>query len=156
MNSLPEELILRPARFEDVPAILDLIVKGAPGDEVRVENAPEAAYRAAFDAIEADNNQMLYVGEFPEKGVVCTMQLIFIPTLVKGGQWRMEMESVHVNPDYRGLGLGGQMLDKAVEIAKSRGCGLIQLTSNKLRLDAHRFYERYGFAKSHEGFKFQL
>ena len=66
------------------------------------------------------------------------------------------MESVHVNPDYRGLGLGGQMLDKAVEIAKSRGCGLIQLTSNKLRLDAHRFSERYGFAKSHEGFKFQL
>ena len=66
----------RPARFEDVPAILDLIVKGAPGAEVRIENAPEAAYRAAFDAIERDDNQMLFVGYLAERGVVSTMQLI--------------------------------------------------------------------------------
>ena len=146
----------RPARFEDVPAILDLIVKGAPGDEVRVENSPEAAYRAAFDAIERDDNQMLFVGELAERGVVSTMQLIFIPTLVNGGSWRMEMESVHVNPDCRGHSIGKQMVDLAVSIARERGCNLIQLTSNKQRPDAHRFYERYGFARSHEGFKLYL
>lgn len=148
--------VFRSAVFDDVPAILELIVNGAPGEEVRVEDAPEQQYRNAFDAIERDANQMLYVGETPETGVISTMQLIFIPTLVSGGAWRMEMESVHVNPDYRGHGIGGHMLDLAVQIAKERDCKLIQLTSNKARPDAHRFYERFGFARSHEGFKYYL
>lgn len=151
-----EQLALRDAVFEDVPTILTLIIKGAPGDEKREENAPDAKYRAAFDAITSDPNQRLMVAEYKTAGVVATMQLSYLPGLARGGSWTLMLESVHVSETMRGHGIGAMMIEWAIKEARDRGCERIQLTSNKQRLDAHRFYERLGFAKSHEGFKLIL
>jgi hypothetical protein len=44
----------------------------------------------------------------------------------------------------------------AIECARARRCGLVQLMSNKRRGDAHRFYGSLGFAESHNGFRLTL
>ena len=70
--------------------------------------------------------------------------------------WRGLVESVHIIPEERNKGFGSEMMRWAVERCRSRGCGTVQLTSNKRRTDAHRFYEALGFARSHEGFRLFL
>ena len=44
----------------------------------------------------------------------------------------------------------------AIERAREHGCSIVQLTSDKQRPDALRFYEALGFSASHEGFKLRL
>jgi GNAT superfamily N-acetyltransferase len=53
----------------------------------------------------------------------------------------------------RGQGIGRAMMRHALDEARARGCLMAQLTSDKARPDAHRFYERLGFTPSHTGFK---
>lgn len=84
------------------------------------------------------------------------MQLTFIPGIARLGERRCLIEAVHIAPAYRSKGLGSQMITWAIDQARAAGCGMVQLTSNKKRTDAHRFYERLGFQKSHEGFKYRL
>ena len=98
---------------------------------------------------------MLVVAEF-EGEPVGTLQLSFIPGIARLGDTRCLIEAVHIVPTHRSLGLGSEMIRWAIDQAHARGCGLVQLTSNKKRLDAHRFYERLGFSRSHEGFKLSL
>lgn len=112
-------------------------------------------YRAAFDEINADTSHRLIVAERAGE-VVGTIQISFIPGLPGFGLKRGLLENVHIRADQRGTGLGTQMVQWAIERCREAGCGLVQLTSNKLRLDAHRFYEKLGFSKSHEGFKLKL
>ena len=84
------------------------------------------------------------------------MQLTVLPGLARRGALRMQVEAVRVHEAHRSAGLGGGMMRWAVEDARRRGCALVQLTSDKSRVDAHRFYERLGFSRSHEGFKLSL
>lgn len=112
-------------------------------------------YRAAFDEIAADPNHRLIVAERGGE-VVGTLQISFIPGMPNFGMKRGLLENVHIRADQRGSGLGTQMVQWAIERCREAGCGLVQLTSNKRRLDAHRFYEKLGFTKSHEGFKLLL
>lgn len=151
-------LRFRPAVEADIPSILNLISQGRPQGVSRPpEDASPEIYRTAFKRIETDPNHLLIVGEIPDHDhAVCTMQLIFIQTLGSRATLRIEMESVHVHPDLRSQGIGSLMLDHAVREAHARNVQMIQLTSHKARPDAHRFYERYGFVRSHEGFKLQL
>ena len=95
-------------------------------------------------------------GSLPILGVVGTLQLTFIPGLTRGGAERLLIEAVRIASSRRGEGLGGDLIRWAIERGRERGCGLVQLTSDTRRTDAHRFYERLGFAKSHEGFKLYL
>jgi ribosomal protein S18 acetylase RimI-like enzyme len=81
-------------------------------------------------------------------------QVTFIPGLTRGGAWRAQVEAVRVDERLRGRGLGTRLMQEAIALANKRGCRLVQLTSDKSRADAHRFYERLGFARSHDGFKF--
>ncbi len=106
----------------------------------------------AFQAITADPNHALYI---VEKGgtAVASFQLSFIPGISRRGAWRGQIESVRVLPDARGQGIGEAMMRWAIAACKDRGCGIVQLTSDQRRSDAHRFYERLGFAPSHTGFK---
>ena len=142
------------------PADLGFIVRLIVDDNVvATRDEPDSPdhprYLAAFDAIAADPNQRLVIAELD--GIsVGTVQLTFIPGISRLGEWRCLVEAVHIAPTHRNLGLGGEMIRWVVEQARQRGCGLVQLTSNKKRLDAHRFYERLGFHKSHEGFKLSL
>lgn len=115
----------------------------------------DPGYGAAFDAIHADRNQMLVVAELGGR-IVGTLQLSFLAGLSHRGAWRGQIEAVRIASDLRGQGLGGELIDWAVAECRARGCRMAQLTSKGDRLDAHRFYERLGWDKSHAGFKLKL
>jgi GNAT superfamily N-acetyltransferase len=112
-------------------------------------------YRDAFAAIDADPHQLLVICE---RGghAVGTMQITFIPGLSRKGSTRALVEGVRVHRDERGSGLGTHMLEWAIEQSRAHGCAMIQLTTDASRTDAHRFYERLGFQKTHLGFKMVL
>ena len=150
-------LTFRIATRADVPAILELLAD----DEVSrardgaVSEAVDAAHWAAFEAIDADPRNELIVAD--EDGrVVGTFQLTFTPSLSRGGRERMTIEAVRVSSELRGRGLGRSMMEWALERGRERGCGTAQLTTDKKRADAHRFYESLGFAATHEGMKRSL
>jgi GNAT superfamily N-acetyltransferase len=148
---------LRAARREDVPAIVALIAAdqlGATRDGVRGE-ADLAGYLRAFEAIDADSAHILAVAESGGQ-LVGTMQLSFLPGLARRGSLRAQIEAVRVADGMRGSGLGAAMMAWAIDEARRRGCALVQLTSDKSRTDAHRFYQRLGFVASHEGMKLAL
>lgn len=145
-------MIFRTATRRDLPAVLALLADA--GDE---RAAVTEAHERAFAAIEADaRNEMLVLAEAENAAVLGCLQLTYIPGLGQDGQDRALVEAVRIRADRRGGGLGAELMRLAVERARERGCGLVQLTSNKQRADAHRFYERLGFARSHEGFKLAL
>ena len=149
-------LTYRDATAADLGFIVGLIVADSvvpTNDEPDRPDHPR--YLAALEAIERDPNQRIVIADY-EGQPVGTVQLTFIPGINRLGEWRCLVEAVHIVPTHRNLGLGGEMIGWAIEQAKARGCGLVQLTSNKKRVDAHRFYERLGFKKSHEGFKLSL
>ncbi|WP_270938039.1 GNAT family N-acetyltransferase [Falsiroseomonas oryzae] len=146
----------RRATAADLPAIVALLADDGLGrgrEDARLPLAP--AYLDAFAAIEADPNQMVAVAE--QDGIVAgTLQLTFIPGLSRLGAWRGQIEAVRVAAGARGTGLGQRMIAWAIEECRARGCALVQLTSDKARGDAHRFYARLGFRATHEGFKLTL
>ncbi|MBP2559524.1 GNAT superfamily N-acetyltransferase [Neorhizobium galegae] len=121
-----------------------------------VSDPIDPRYEQAFAAIAADQNQLLAVAVDREDKIVGCLQLSFIPGLSRTGMWRGQIESVRVAASERGTGLGSQFIEWAVERASERGCQLVQLTSDKGRSDAIRFYEKLGFTASHEGLKRSL
>jgi GNAT superfamily N-acetyltransferase len=144
----------RAARPEDLPLIIGLIVEDsvvATGDDPA--DAMHADYVAALAAIDADPNQEMLVVELDGEPVGC-FQLSYLPGLMRRGMWRGQIEVVHVAASRRNLGIGSEMMRFALARCREKGCGMVQLTSNKQRADAHRFYQRLGFARSHEGFKY--
>jgi GNAT superfamily N-acetyltransferase len=153
----PSPVVLRRAAASDLPAIVDLLAAdqlGANRDGVRTAG-DLAAYQRAFRAIDSDQAHLLVVAE-SGRDIVGTMQLSFIPGLARRGALRAQIEAVRVHADYRSRGLGAAMFMWAIDEARQRGCALVQLTTDKSRPDAHRFYERMGFVPSHEGMKLAL
>lgn len=142
------------AAAADVPSIVGLLA-GDPVSAAREGDEGLGAYLRAFEAIDADPAHLLVVAEVDGE-VTATMQLTFLPGLARRGALRAQLEAVHVRGGLRGSGLGGAMVGWAIDEARRRGCALVQLTSDKQRPDAHRFYARLGFAASHEGFKLTL
>ncbi len=145
---------LRRARKGDLPRILALLADDQLG-AVRESVDDLAPYELAFDAIDADSAHLLVVGELDGE-VVATFQLSYIPGLSRKGSWRSQIEAVRVSGELRGQGVGALMIQWAVDQARERGCSLVQLTTDKSRVAAHRFYERLGFVASHEGMKLKL
>ena len=148
---------LRRAVESDVAPIIELLnndplraAENSAASEVR------ASYMAAFSAIDRDPAQLLIVVADDAEKVVATMQLTVIPGLARLGATRLLVEAVRVDEKWRGNGLGSAMMGWAVKEGRLRGAALVQLTSDKAREDAHRFYERLGFTASHVGFKLFL
>ena len=146
----------RKACKDDLPAIVALLADDGLGRGREDASLPlNEAYTSAFDVLDKDPNQYLLVAD--DDGVVAgCMQLTFIPGISRSGAWRCQIEAVRVGGSYRGHGLGQQMFEWAIVQAKSRNCALLQLTTDKARNDAHRFYDRLGFQPSHVGYKMQL
>lgn len=160
-TSLPDiaSIAIRQAIREDVSRIATLIMQGAARQTMSpAEIDAEAAhpdYDEAFAAVLASQDTTLFVAE--QAGtVVGTFQITLIPGLAARGRKRGKIESVHVAPECRGQGIGAVMMRHAVAFARQNGVGLVELTSNEDRVDAHRFYRNLGFAQSHEGFKMEL
>jgi GNAT superfamily N-acetyltransferase len=149
------EVTIRRARPTDVPRIVELLADDelAQAREGNIDN--EDAYRRAFEAINADPRQQLVVAEL-EGEIVGTLQLSFIPYMTYRGQERAQVEAVRVASPSRDSGIGRRMLEWATLRARERGCHVLQLTMDKRRAGARRFYESFGFQPTHEGFKLHL
>jgi GNAT superfamily N-acetyltransferase len=146
--------VFRAARRADVPAIVAMLADdflGAGREEAEIDDA----YWAAFDAIDADSRNRLIVAE-ADGQIVGTLQLTLLPGLSRHGMLRAQIEAVRVAAPVRGQGLGRAMLGWAIGEARRAGCGMVQLTSNKRREDAIRFYKSLGFESSSEGLKLPL
>lgn len=146
------DVIFRSATETDVPAIVALLADDVIGAGREGESG---AYLTAFREVDADPRNHLVVADIDGE-VAGTLQLTYIPGLSRMGTERAQIEAVRVTASHRGRGLGREMIAWAVEQARARGCGLVQLTSDKRRLDAIRFYESLGFKATHEGMKLQL
>ena len=150
------ETVFRDATRDDLERIISLLADDELGREREISGTPPAAcYVAAFEAIAADRNQQLIVA-VEDNIVVGTLQLAFIPGLARQGAWRGQIEAVRIAAAHRNAGLGQALFEWAIARCRQRNCALVQLTTDKSRKDAHRFYEKLGFAASHEGYKLAL
>ncbi len=146
----------RRATVNDVPAIVQLLADDALGATREHPEPPlPQSYYDAFAAIDRDPNIELIVADSGSE-VVGTVQLTYLPGLSRQGMWRALIEAVRVAAPVRGQGIGALMIQDTIARARSRGCGLVQLTSDKSREDAQRFYERLGFKRTHMGMKLSL
>ena len=149
-------IIFRTALLADLPAIVELLVDDELGSQRETLSSPlDERYVVAFNAIEVDPNQRLVVAIDGET-VIGTLQISFIPGVARRGAWRGQIEAVRIAAPFRSAGIGQQMFEWAISECKARGCKLVQLTTDKGRPDAHRFYEKLGFVASHEGYKLIL
>lgn len=150
-------LTFRPATREDLPAIVALLANDPLGAMRENPVLPlPASYEAAFAAIDQDPNNELVVVDTVDQAVAGVVQLTMIPHITYQGGWRAQIEGVRVAASLRSSGIGEQLFLWAIERARSKGCHLVQLTSDKARPDAIRFYEKLGFVASHEGMKLHL
>ncbi|MER6397495.1 GNAT family N-acetyltransferase [Kitasatospora sp. NPDC001603] len=148
-------MILRTATRQDLPAVIALLTdEDGVTDPATVQ--VDEAYARAFAAVDTDARNELLVLDEGDGTVLGCLQLTYIPGLGRRGEERALIEAVRVRADRRGGGLGRDLLTRAVERARGRGCTLVQLTSHKRRTEAHRFYASLGFARSHDGFKLSL
>ena len=150
------QLIFRPAIESDLVGIVAMLADDALGREREDSSIPlNQMYFDSFAAIDRDPNQILAVVE--ENGdLIGCLQITFITGLSRLGMWRGKIESVRIAAGHRGEGLGRKMFDWVINECRSRGCGLVQLTTDKSRADACKFYESLGFKASHEGMKLTL
>jgi GNAT superfamily N-acetyltransferase len=149
-------VVLRTAVADDVPALVEMLADDPLGSAREgTVDGDLTAYTDALVLIDADPGELLVVAE-DDGEVVGTLQLSLIPGLSLRGGLRAQLEGVRVRNSHRNRGLGAAMVGWAVDEARRRGAGVVQLTSNKRRTDAHRFYERLGFHASHDGFKLPL
>lgn len=147
---------MRDAREADLPAIVAMLADDEFGRAREDASLPlDPAYVAAFHAIDGSGRQRLIVAERDGR-IVGTLQLSFLAGISMHGAWRGQIEAVRIDGSLRGQGLGAQLVAWAVEECRARGCKAVQLTSHRDRADAHRFYERLGWERSHAGFKLKL
>ncbi len=140
----------------DLPTIIAILADDDLGRGREDASLPlNQAYVNAFHAIVTDPHQHFILAE-SEGGIVGFFQLSFIPGLSRKGAWRGNIESVRVAQSRRGKGIGEEMMRHAIALCRQKGCATVQLTSDKQRGAAHRFYARLGFVASHEGFKLAL
>ena len=150
------DILVRKMQKDDLPRILQLLADDELGQlRETLQTNPHVDYVRAFAAIDADPSQYLAVFEKNDYIIGC-LQISFIPGLSRRGVLRGQIESVRVSANDRGNGYGTLMMFWAIEKCREQGCSLVQLTSDKTRKDAQRFYRELGFVASHEGFKIQF
>ena len=155
-TGVADDLRFRRAVADDLDALIAIFAAdrlGGHGDTTDPRVRP--AYAAAMAEILAAPGDRLYVGEIGGR-IVATAQLSFVTALPHRGRRRAIVEAVQVVEDLRGRGIGARLVDFLVAQAREGGAGVVELTSNAARRDAHRFYERLGFTRSHVGFKLHL
>ena len=158
------KILFRQAVEFDLPEILRMLADDQLGSKREDNSSPiNQSYLEAFNIIDSDPNNELIVAESTadksgstQKEIAGILQLTFIPYLTYRGSWRCLVEGVRVDKNFQGEGVGTKLFEWAIDRAKQKGCLIIQLTSDKQRHDAIRFYQKLGFVASHEGFKLKL
>lgn len=153
-SMMTSSIKVRPAEASDLPHIVRMLADDPLGSKrERFADPLPASYYTAFQAIQRDSNNELVVAEGQDDMPVAVLQLTFTPYITHQGGWRATIEGVRVDSGSRGSGLGRELFTWAISRARERGCRLIQLTTDKQRPEARRFYESLGFVASHEGMK---
>lgn len=146
-------MIIREANRQDLAQIAALLADDGLG---RGREANDVAiYQAAFDRMRTQSSNVYLVVENAGEVIAC-LQYTVIHGLSRAGASRAQIEGVRVSADHRGQKLGERLMQAALERARSDGCSLVQLTTDRSRADALRFYERLGFVASHHGMKLDL
>lgn len=146
----------RLAKRADLPAIVRMLAEDDLGSQrERYEDPLPEAYYVAFEQIDRNPNHELIVAE-KDGEVIGTLHLMFLPSISFRGGLRAQIESVRVDKRFQSQGIGSAMMKWSMQRAKQRGAYVVQLTTHKTRVDAHRFYERLGFQGSHLGMKLSL
>ena len=146
----------REAVREDLTEIVRLLADDPLGLSRECDEGPlPPAYYDAMAVIADDPNNEVLVATLAGQ-IVGVLQLTFIPSLTRIGSWRAQIEGVRVAAEYRGQGIGTQLVNWAIELAKTKNCGLVQLTMDRRRERAGDFYRRLGFVATHEGFKIEI
>ena len=150
------EITFREAELKDLERIVEMLSDDPLGSKrERYELPLPSSYISAFKAIDTDRNNELIIAELTNQ-IIGVMQITFTPYITYQGGWRATIEGVRISREARGTGAGRKMIEYAVERARARGCHLIQLTTDKARDDALRFYETLGFKATHHGMKMKL
>lgn len=149
-------LTFREAVEKDLPLMVEMLADDELGSQREDTSNPlNSSYFSAFKNIVADPNNELIVVE-KEGNIVGMLQLTFIPYLTHRGSWRCLVEGVRIQNNFRGDGVGTRVFEWVIQYAREKGVNILQLTSDKQRPDAIRFYEGLGFKSTHEGFKLKL
>jgi GNAT superfamily N-acetyltransferase len=152
----PREILFRLATRADLPSIVRMLADDDLGSQrEKYEDPLPESYYSAFEQISNDPNHELIAAERNGE-VIGTLHLMFLPSVSFQGGLRAQVESVRVDKRFQSQGIGSQLMKWSVERAKRRGAHVVQLTTHKTRVDAHRFYERLGFKGSHLGMKLGL
>lgn len=156
MKTDQSDISFRAATATDLPRIVEMLADDMLGRGRESAGGPlQGSYADAFRAIETDANNELLVACIDGQ-VAAMLQLTYTPSLSFQGSWRATVESVRTASELRGRGIGAALMLHAVERARARSCVMVQLSTNKARIDARRFYERLGFTATHEGMKLML
>ena len=153
---MSESIQIRSATYNNLSQIVEMLANDPLGKQREQFTTPLLkSYIQAFDAIDKDPNNELIIAQ---KGndVVGVLQLTFIPYLTYKGSWRLLVEGVRVDSRFRGSGIGKKLFYYAIDRAKQSKCVMVQLTTDKSRIDTHQFYEGLGFKATHEGMKLLL
>ena len=146
----------RKALKNDLNTIVKMLADDALGaSRERFESPLPSSYSNAYDSIDKDSNNALIVAILKDE-IIGVLQLTFIPNLTYQGSWRAMIEGVRVSTKFRSKGIGQSLIQEAIRRANIKGCRLVQLTTDKQRPDAIKFYEKLGFSSSHEGMKLHL
>jgi len=146
------QITIRPAGRDDVGAIVRMLADDSLGSaRERIEDPLPQSYFNAFDRLDRDPNIQLVVAQDGEGAVVGCLQLCILPGLSSQGASRGLIEDVRVATHCRSRGIGEEMVQWAVAEARAKGCKLVELLTHHTRVDAQRFYERLGLARSHVG-----
>ncbi|MEZ2390136.1 GNAT family N-acetyltransferase [bacterium RCC_150] len=157
MQQLPSGgVALRLARADDLPRIVELLEADAMGPDDGLPLTTAEDYLHAFKSLRNEPSNELWVAIGPDGEVLGTLQMVYFTTLSWNAARRAQLAGVRIAPSQRGRGTGTELVTWAVERARSQGCRVIQLSSDKRRIDAHRFYARLGFVATHEGLRRDL
>lgn len=152
----PSQVSFRVARHADLPSIVRMLADDDLGSQREQYRHPlPETYDVAFERIERDANHELIVAELDGE-LIGTLHLMFLPSISFQGGLRAQVESVRVDKRFQSQGIGSAMMRWTIERARQRGAHVMQLTTHKTRLDAHRFYSKLGFESSHLGMKLSL
>ena len=148
----------RQAKLQDLDYLINLLHNDDLGkNRESVDKNSLLSYQSALESILEDPNAQLILGIDEDKDKIIAMaQVDFLTYLTYQGGMRAQIEGVRVDETYRGQGLGKQLINHIVDVARNKGCHMVQLTTNKLRPNAIKFYEAIGFESTHEGMKLNL
>lgn len=153
---MEKELKFRLAIANDLIDIVKMLADDTLGaTREQFDNQLSDNYFKAFENINKDPNQELTIIEMNGEKVG-TFHLTFIQYLTHLGGLRAQIEAVRINSKYRGQGIGSKIFEYIIARAKQKGCNMVQLTSDKKRPEAIKFYETNGFVATHEGMKLKL